>query len=254
MRDAWNEMSAGGTAVVLAIVMTGAWSLGWWQGRRMRKAGIQPTSGKFEDAIMAVLGLLLAFTFSMALGKYEQRRLMLIADSNSIGDFYTCATLLPEPAKTKLQAVIRKYVELRLSLAERPSVAALDESLSRFARMQGEMSALVAAAIDAGTPIAVPLTNTLNALTSAQASRLAAIRDRLPASIVALLFLAAAVSTALAGLSQGAAANPQVAGSIGFIVLVALVLYVTLDLNTPGSGLITVSQEPMRRLLLSMTP
>lgn len=252
MRGAWNEISAGGTAVILAVVMTGAWSLGWWQGRRMRKAGIQPTSGKFEDALMAVLGLLLAFTFSMALGKYDQRRLMLIADSNSIGDFYTCATLLPEPARTKLQTVIREYVELRLRVAERSSVTALDESLPQFARMQGQMTALVAAALDAGTPIAAPLTNTLNAVTSAQASRLAAIRDRLPTSIVALLFLAAAVSTALAGLGQGAAANPQAAGSIGFIVLVALVLYVTLDLNTPGSGLITVSQEPMRLVLESM--
>jgi len=36
----------------------------------------------------------------MALQKYDQRRLMLIADSNSIGDFYTCASLLPEPTKS----------------------------------------------------------------------------------------------------------------------------------------------------------
>jgi hypothetical protein len=55
---------------------------------------------QFTDASMALLGLLLAFTFSLSLARHDQRRLAAIADGNSIGDFYTCATLLKEPGRS----------------------------------------------------------------------------------------------------------------------------------------------------------
>ena len=65
------------------------------------------------------------------------------------------------------------------------------------------MTSLVEQALLAGTPIAVSLTNTLNAVTSNQAARLAAIRDHLPNSILALLFVSAIVTTILIGRNQG---------------------------------------------------
>ena len=55
---------------------------------------------------MALLGLLLAFTFAMALNWHDSRHGAVVADSNAIADFYTCATLLTEPIRPKLQAVI----------------------------------------------------------------------------------------------------------------------------------------------------
>jgi hypothetical protein len=193
------------------------------------------------------------FTFSMAIVKHDQRRLMVVADSNAIGDFYTCASLLKEPVRAKLQSLIHDYVRLRLELSgRRVDEAELEDALGRMQQMQDQMTALVDQALVAGTPIAVPLTNTLNGVTSNHAARLAAIRDRLPVSVVLLLLISAVASSMLVGRQQGASDRADLAGTICFIVLASFVVYVILDLNQPERGLIAVNQEPIQRLLSSM--
>jgi hypothetical protein len=253
MGNVFAELDAWVTSLMLAGLMLASCGIGWWGARRLRRDGGEPPSGKFDDAAMGLVGLLLAFTFAMSLGKHDQRRLMLVADSNAIGDFYTCASLLKDPVRAKLQSVIREYAELRLSTARTASgEAALEKALEHAQQLQGRMTDLVAEAVNDGTPVAVPLTNTLNGVTSSHASRLAAYRDRLPASIVLLLYLAAAVSTVLLGRQQGASGKLHLAGLLSYILLVTLVVYVTLDLNQPHRGLITVSQEPLERLIRSI--
>ena len=68
-----------------------------------------------------------------------------------------------------------------------------------------------------------------------------------------LLFFGAIASTLLIGREQGSAEAHDVAGTICFILLVCLAVYVTLDLNRPERGLIQVTQEPIERLLSSMS-
>ncbi len=74
-------------ALTLAVAMLIAWTVGIWLGNRLLHRGSAKPS-KFDDASMALLGLLLVFTFGMSISKHE-RRLALIADSNAIDDLYT---------------------------------------------------------------------------------------------------------------------------------------------------------------------
>ena len=243
--DAWL------ISLLLAALMLSAWRIGLWRGRVLRASGGEAASAKFDEAAMGLVALLLAFTFAMALGKHDHRRQMVISDSNAIGDFYTLASLLRDPVRSQLHSVIRDYTELRLA-ASRSPVSALQDTLAKFDGMQQRMTELVAEAVTGGTPIAAVLANALNSVTSSQASRLAAVQDRLPAAIVWLLFLAAAISTALIGRQQGFAGRHEYAGLASYVLLVTLVVYVTLELNQPGRGLIRISQEPFERLLASM--
>ena len=246
--DAWAP------ALLIGCAMLLGWEVGRWQGQRLRSARREVPESKFHDASLAVLGLLLGFTFSIAIVKHDQRRIMVVADSNAIGDFYTCASLLDDPVRAKLQNVIREYARLRLELSQRRvDEAEFQRALTQMQQMQSQMTILVGQALHQGTPIAVSLTNTLNGVTSNHAARLAAVRDRLPAIIVALLLLSAMVSSLLVGYEQGAREESDLIGTACFIVMVTFAIYVILDLNQPGSGLITVDQEPMQRLLMSMT-
>jgi hypothetical protein len=128
--------------IILAILMLAAWRIGIRLGRGMRAGNV--TMPQFDGAAMALLGLLLAFAFGTSMGKYEQRRIALIEDSNAIGDFYTCATLLKEPIKSKLQAVIRDYAEQRLKVARQPiNSLNLESALTDFQRMHQQMTTLV---------------------------------------------------------------------------------------------------------------
>ena len=208
---------------------------------------------KLNDASSALLGLLLAFTFSMSLAKDAQRRQMVVTDSNAIGDFYTTASLTAQPERKELQEVVRRYTEHRLAVAqERLDEAAMQKKVEEMQEMQNRMQTLVRQAVDGGTPVVVPLVNTLNELTSSHAARLAASRDRLPPSIVVLLFLVAIVCLALVGRQEGMSGERHIGATVAFVVLVSLAVWVTLDLNQPKRGLITVSQEPMKELLSGM--
>ncbi len=210
---------------------------------------------KFTDASMALLGLLLAFTFSMALGRYEQRRLAVVDESNAIADFYTCASLLKEPHRSQLQDLIREYAQRQLNTPQETLVGTEEKQATQYClETYARMTDVVDKAIAEGTPIAVSLTNTLNNVTSTRASRLAAYQERLPGSIVGLLLLGSIVPSFLIGEKQGASKKVHLTGTISFIVLVTLVIFVTLDLNQPRRGLITVSQESLERAIQSMTP
>ena len=239
-------------ALILAVAMLATWSIGRRMGERLlHKSGTKPS--KFDDVSMALLSLQLAFSFGMSIAKHDQRRLAVVADSNAIGDFYTCASLL-EGARAN--EVTGRYTAIRAS----PPISG-SQCTSQFrprkrareiSQLHTQMTEIVEHALTDGTPIAVSLTNTLNAVTSNQASRLAAYRDRLPASILYLLFACSIVTVRFIGREQGATPNSDIAGTLCFIFLVSIAVYVTLDLNLPEGGLIRVSQEPIERLLSSM--
>ena len=238
-RDAWFA------ALIFAAAMAMFWIIGWTLRRRSpRVKGEQPAI-EFTEASMALLGLLLAFTFSLSLSRHDHRQQAAVADSNAIGDFYTCATLLQEPSRSKLRDLIRDYAGHKLDMARQPW-REREQAIERCQEMQNRMTDVVSEAIAGGTPIATPLTNTLNNLTSSHASYVAANRAKLPGIIVVLLMLGSVVPAFLMGLHQGAADKPHYSGTVCFIVLVSLVIFVTLDLNQPARGFITVNQDHQR--------
>jgi hypothetical protein len=245
--DAWL------LALVFAGAMFGCWAFGRRWGRRFSSEAEEDAGTKFIDASVALLGLLSAFTFAIALGRYDQRRLAVVAESNAIGDFYTCASLLKEPYRSRLQDLIRDYAQAQLDTPHETLIGADEKKASQRCRETfARMTNIAAEAIEAGTPIALSLTNTLNNLTSSNASRLAMYQERLPWSIMVLLFLAAVFPAFLIGEKQGASQKVHLSGSFSFIVLVALVVFVILDLNEPHRGIIVVSQDPLQRVIQSM--
>jgi hypothetical protein len=242
---------------VMALLFTLAMLGGWWIGHRIgalrRGQDLAAEANKLNDAILALMGLLLAFTFSMSLSRHEQRRLMAVQDSNSIGDFLTCVRLLDPPVRTRLEETLRRYLAARLAIAGAdPTPEQFDERLGEFEGLHDEMLAQVDKAIRSSTPIVVPLVNTLNEVTSSHASRLSAYRDRLPVSIVLTLLVAAVVSLVNTGFREGVSNTWRPGPTIGFAVLVSMVVGVTLDLNQPQQGWIRVSQEPLERLAKSL--
>jgi hypothetical protein len=245
--DAWL------VAVVFAAAMLGSWVLGWRRGDRLAAESGEDPGTKFTDASMALLGLLLAFTFAMALGRHDRRRDCVIVESNALGDFYTTAALLPDKHRAPLQAVIREYARHLLETPyERLPDAAQDEAVRRDQQLFSRMTELVAKAVADNTPVAIVLAQTLNNVSSTNAARLAAFEEYLPWSIVALLLLASLVPSFLIGEKQGLSKKRHLSGSVSFIVLVTLVIFVTLDLNQPRRGLIRVNQEPLERLVQSI--
>src|SRR6185436_17207708 len=193
-----------------------------------------------------------AFTFSMALNRYDDRRAATVAETNAIGDLYTCATLLPEPSRSTLQALLADYTTRRLEARRRRALRYEPELVMREAReMQTRATAMVAAMVEERSVIAVPLVNTLNEVTSSYAAYVAAYRERLPGIVLVLLLLGSIIPALLMG-RQGASSPVHASGPIAFAVLVTVVIYVIFDLNQPSGGVITVGEDAWVQLLQSM--
>ena len=70
-----------------------------------------------QGALLGVVGLILAFGLSLAVGRYEDRRAAVVADANAIGTTYLRAQLLAEPARTRSLALLRRYNDLALRMS-----------------------------------------------------------------------------------------------------------------------------------------
>ncbi len=245
--DAWI------VALGFLVAMLIFWVLGRRSGRRLSPDVGQDPGNKFTEASMAILGLLLAFTFAMSAGRHDKRRLAVVEESNAIHNFYTCATLLKEPHRSVLQSLIREYAQNELVvLARFVPYQEQQRATLRGWELHDRMRGIVAQAIAEGTPISVSLTNSLNGVTSANASRIAAYEETLPWSIQLLLLLAAIVPSFLVGEQQGASQRTRLSGTLCFIILVTLVIFVILDLNQGRRGLIMANREPFERLVQSL--
>ena len=248
-----EQLDAWAVALTFAAAMVVFWTVGWRRARRASAPPVGDASSRFTDASMALLGLLLAFTFSMSLNRYDERRAAALLESNAIGDLYTCASLLPEPGGSKLQTILADYTRGRLEGRRRRALRTEPERVMREARqMHTQAAEVVAAVIAGGTPIAVPLVNTLNEVGSSHAAYLAAYRERLPGIVLVLLLLGSVIPAFLMGQHQGTSGTLRLSGPFCFGLLVTLVIYVTFDLNQPSGGLITVGEETLEQLLQSM--
>lgn len=166
--DAWLLV------LILALAMLATWGLGLRMRRRLRARDGKPRF-KIEQASLVLVTLLLACAFGMSTIKHERQRETVVVESDAICEFYTCASLLKDPLRTKLQAVIRQYQALRLEVA-RPHLDedTFESALHRFQQMHSQMTDLVAEAVGNDAPVAVPLVNALNKVKSNDAARLAA--------------------------------------------------------------------------------
>src|SRR5262247_3663265 len=104
----------GGTlAGFLFVGILAALALGRWLGKvaiARYGAAALPSVGSLETAVFALLGLIIAFTFSGALSRFDARRALVVDEANAVGTAYVRLDLVPASAQPKLKETFRKYV------------------------------------------------------------------------------------------------------------------------------------------------
>jgi hypothetical protein len=101
---------------VLVILLVGLSELAWRMGiaKSRKKSEADKGSGTVRSAVLALLGLLLGFSFAIAAARHETRRELLVEEANSIGTTARRAQLLPEPHAANVVRLLREYVPLRI--------------------------------------------------------------------------------------------------------------------------------------------
>ena len=171
--------------VMLALLLL-ATEVGFRIGYRTRVGvdeGAKSQVGTISGAIIGLLALLLGFTFAMALSRFDLRKQLVLEESNAIGTTYLRSRLLPEPVRTEVNGLLRSYVDSRLDFYRAgQDDERLREALERTKRLQGQLWAQVAAAVekdDRETTTGYFITS-LNDVIDLHSSRLTAMENHVP--------------------------------------------------------------------------
>lgn len=232
--------------VGLAVILTVS-EIGWQLGVRAEgRGGSNITT--LESAMLGLLALMIAFTFSMALSRFEARRDAVLNEANAIGTTALRARLLPESHRTETLKLLQEYVQIRLdivrsgtSLVERMAVVNRSNALQEALWQQAKAMA----ANDKGLIPTGLFIESLNAMIDDQGKRLAALRSRVPNIVLLALFAIAAVAGGFAGYTSGLEVKRTRLPVYVMGLLISAVIYLILDLDRPSSGFITNNQQPM---------
>jgi len=229
------------------LVILGLSEIGWQLGLRAEGKG-GSNLATLESAMLGLLALMIAFTFSMALSRFEARRDAVLNEANAIGTTALRARLLPEPHRADTLKLLTEYVQIRLdivragtSLAERMAVVDRSNALQEALWQQAKAMA----SKDKGLIPTGLFIESLNLMIDNQGKRLAALRSRVPNIVLLALFAISAVAGAFAGYASALDAKRTRLPVYVMGVLISAVIFLILDLDRPSSGFITNNQQPM---------
>ena len=228
-------------------VILGLSEIGWQLGVRAEGKG-GSNLATLESAMLGLLALMIAFTFSMALSRFDARRDAVLNEANAISTTALRARLLPEPHRAETLKLLTEYVQIRLdiiragtSLAERNAAVVRSNAIQEALWQQAKaMAAKERGLIPTGLFI-----ESLNLMIDDQGKRLAALRSRVPNIVLVALFAIAAVAGAFAGYASALDAKRTRLPVYAMGLLIAAVIFLILDLDRPSSGFITNNQQPM---------
>ncbi|HXJ85208.1 MAG TPA: hypothetical protein VMS18_00185 [Candidatus Binatia bacterium] len=237
--------------VVSLVVLWSFALLGAFVGQRVRPLHEEERDdfGVVQTAVLTLLGLLIGFTFSMAVSRYDQRKNYEEAEANAIGTEYVRADLLPSADAEQVRNLLRKYLDQRILFYMTRDESQLEQINSATAQLQTELwSAVLTRAATTPTPVISLAVSGMNDVLNSQGYTQAAWWNHIPAAAWALLVVIAICCSVLVG--YGMHRNRRLLTVIlPFAVSVSFLLIA--DIDSPRRGLIRV--QPQNLISLSQS-
>lgn len=194
------SLSTAALVVIIVLIIGGATAIGVALGNR-RRARPDPNpepTGVVQGTLLGLVGLLLAFGLSMAVGRYESRRTVVVQESNDIGTTYLRAQMLQEPERTASLDLLRSYTDATIAMADDvPDTASYDASVAEIDRLQQELWSLAGDAVAKDPTGTAPTlyVEVLNDMFDTHTDRLGTLANRVPGTLMTLQVLAPAHGT-----------------------------------------------------------
>ncbi|MBN9617212.1 MAG: hypothetical protein BGO25_20075 [Acidobacteriales bacterium 59-55] len=220
---------------VIAFLLFPAMLLLLELGRRLRcKQNCASESSAIEGAIFALFGLLLAFTFSGAVNRYDAHRQLVVQETNAIRTAYLRLDLLPAQSQPPLRQLFREYITSRLGLYNAVSKEVSPESR----RLQREIwRQSIAIATPEANRLLLPSINSMIDITTTRQN----VFDMHPPAVVFFLLFAFSLGCAfLAGYSMAIGPRNWIY-ILTLAAAVTLTIYATLEIEFPRQGLLRLA-------------
>jgi len=205
-----------------------------------------------QAATLTLLGLIIGFSFSMAVARYDQRKNYEEAEANAIGTEYVRAGLLPATDAATVQAQLTKYTDLRIKFYRTRSEGELQPIDAATAQLQAEMwSAVQTPALGRPDPVMALVVSGMNDVLNSQGYTQAAWWNRIPIAAWGLLLVTAICCNFLVGYgARGAGISAGLLYVLPVVVSISFLLIA--DIDSPRGGLIHVAPQNLAALYESL--
>jgi len=236
-------------AVLLFLGMLIMLEVGRRIAARVLRPGVKGDEGSYstvEAAVLALFGLMIAFAFSGAASRFQEKRMLVAEEANAVETAYMRIDLVDQQVQPELREQFRQYVDARLEMYRRlPDMKAAAPAMDRAKRLQGDIWKTAIAAtrrsVDdpAGARLLLPAVNDMIDVTT---TRMVALQNHPPTVVYGLMFLLGLLCALLAGFRMASWPVRSWLHVLVFPLVTASVVYVTIDVEYPRVGLIRLDQ------------
>src|SRR5271166_3714783 len=222
--------------------------------RRPLQEGERDDFGIVQSATLTLLALLIGFTFSMAITRYDLRKNYEEAEANAIGTEYVRVGLLPPADAARLQVQLKRYTDLRIAFYKTRGGDELRRIDDDTAQLQTDMwNAVQTPALAQPTPLMALVVAGMNDVLNSQGYTQAAWWNRIPIAAWVFLFLTAIGCNLLVGYGSR---TDQAKSALLIVMplLVAISFLLIADIDSPRGGLIHVAPQNLTALWHSLHP
>jgi len=237
-----------GIALILILGMLICLELGYQAGRRQIARGPKGTRFGTESIVAAVfglMGLIIAFSFAGGTTRLEQRRQEIIDEANAIGTAYLRLDLLPDTERKALQRLFMEYLDARIGVYMKlPDIKAARAEQARSFELQDEIwkHSLAAVRADGRISTSMLVLPALNAMIDVSSAETIIVTTHSPSILLGLLVVLGFLSSVMAGYALSPNEKRPWLHMLGFGFMIALTIFVIIDLEFPRAGFVRVNR------------
>jgi hypothetical protein len=200
----------------------------------------------------ALVAFLVGFAFSGAASRFVDRADIVVKEANALGTAYLRADTIAEPQRGELKAALKEYTADRITLLSREGREQIEPLLAKVSDLHERMWRSAITATQNNAPLMALVLPPVNEVIDLHSVHLAMARRHLPIPIMALLLGTAAISVGMMGFGNGRVGRRFSTLDSVYVAVLAIALWMTIDLDYPGIGLIRVSNIPVVETLAAM--
>jgi len=240
--------------VSLAVGVMAAHEIGFWLGSTVRSAD-EPFDRQValvRGSTAALVAFLIGFAFSGAASRFIDRVDIIVKESNALGTAYLRADTISDPYRSELKAALREYTADRVQLLSGERRDQIEPLLAKTGRLHERMWQAAVKGTQDNAILTLAVLPPVNDVIDLHSVHLAMARRHLPWPIMAVLLGTAAVGIGLIGFGNGRVGRRFTLLDSVYGLVLAVALWMTIDLDYPGIGIIRVSNLPVVEALAAM--
>ena len=247
------------TSLAYISILLAALEFGYLVGQRLHASwkNVNPTNGQITlTSMFAVFGLMLAFTYGAGVDRFDTSKKAVVLESNTLSTAFLRADLAAEPGRTELKQALLDYARTRrMEQSRRHSREQFREHIQKSLQAQSKLWPITDKIVKQSQPdfaVTFLLVDAMNQVIDVHATRLAAINDKLPISVILMLICVAAASLSVAGFNAGISGRLNRWRMTTFALVLVGVLLIINDFDHPVDGFIRVSHDSINNVINEM--